>query len=134
VSPNVAWNGSLKSYHPYLPPRKVSKIPKIECIYSRLPKNANSHFGRLGPLGVKLSFSKYSQFKKNILHDHLFLWQKLFLLKEGTSQGDFLIGCGAQLAFQAAPKILDGELSPSVVCRPDLYIVVVILILFQKSY
>jgi hypothetical protein len=53
VSPNVAWNGSLKSYHPYLPPQKVSKIPKIECIHSRLPKNAKSHFGGLGPLGVK---------------------------------------------------------------------------------
>jgi hypothetical protein len=53
VSPNVAWNGSLESYHPYLAPQKVSKIPKIECIQSRLPKNAKSHFGRLGPLGVK---------------------------------------------------------------------------------
>jgi hypothetical protein len=52
MSPNVAWNGSLESYHPYLPPQKVSKFPKIECIYSRLPKNAKSHFGRLGPLGV----------------------------------------------------------------------------------
>jgi hypothetical protein len=51
VSPNVAWNGSLESYHPYLPPQKVSKIPKIECIYSRLPKNTKSHFGHLGPLG-----------------------------------------------------------------------------------
>jgi hypothetical protein len=53
VSPNVAWNGSLESYHPYLLPQKVSKIQKIEYIHSRLPKNAKSHFGRLGPLGVK---------------------------------------------------------------------------------
>jgi hypothetical protein len=53
VSPNVAWNGSLESYHPYLPPQKVSKISKIECIHSRLPKNSKRHFGRLGPLGVK---------------------------------------------------------------------------------
>jgi hypothetical protein len=52
VSPNVVWNGSLESYHPYPPPQKVSKIPKIECIHNRLPKNAKSHFGRLGPLGV----------------------------------------------------------------------------------
>jgi hypothetical protein len=29
-----------------------------------------------------------------------------------TSQSDFSIGCGAQLAYQAAPKILDEELSP----------------------
>jgi hypothetical protein len=53
MSPNVAWNGSLESYHPYLPPQKVSKIPKIECIHSRLPKITKSHFGRLGPLRVK---------------------------------------------------------------------------------
>jgi hypothetical protein len=56
VSPNVAWNGSFESYHPYLPPQKVSKITKIECIHSRLPKNTKSHFGRLGPLGVKMIF------------------------------------------------------------------------------
>jgi hypothetical protein len=53
VSPNVTWNGSLESYHPQLPPQKVSKIPKIECIHNRLPKNAKSHFDHLGPLGVK---------------------------------------------------------------------------------
>jgi hypothetical protein len=53
VSPNVAWSGSLESYHPYLQEKKVSKIPKIECIHSGLPKTAKSHFGRLGPLGVK---------------------------------------------------------------------------------
>jgi hypothetical protein len=56
VSPNVAWNGSLESYHPYLLLKKVSKIPKIECIHSLLPKNAKSHFGCLGPLGVNLDF------------------------------------------------------------------------------
>jgi hypothetical protein len=27
--------------------------------------------------------------------------------KRKTSQSDFLVGCGAQLAYQAAPKILD---------------------------
>jgi hypothetical protein len=43
---------SLESYLPYLPPQKVSKIPKIECIHSGLPKNAKSHFGCLGRLGV----------------------------------------------------------------------------------
>jgi hypothetical protein len=57
MSPNVAWNGSLESYHPYLTPRKVSKTIKIECIHSRLPKNAKSHFGRLGLLGVKVFFT-----------------------------------------------------------------------------
>jgi hypothetical protein len=66
VSPNVGWNGSLESYHPYLPPQKVSKFPKIECIHSRVPKNAKSHFGCLGPLGVNI-ISK----KKNLLH---FFW------------------------------------------------------------
>jgi hypothetical protein len=52
MSPNVAWNGSLESYHPYLPPEKVSKIPKIECIHSSLPKTEMGHFGPLCPLGV----------------------------------------------------------------------------------
>jgi hypothetical protein len=52
VNPNATWNVSLESYHPYLPPQKVSKNPKIECIYNGLPKNAKSHFGCLGPLGV----------------------------------------------------------------------------------
>jgi hypothetical protein len=53
VSPNVAWSGSMESYHPYLQAKKVSNFPKIECIHSGLPKTAKSHFGRLGPLGVK---------------------------------------------------------------------------------
>jgi hypothetical protein len=35
--------------------------------------------------------------------------------KKETSQNDFSIGCGAQLAYQAAPKILNEELSPFVV-------------------
>jgi hypothetical protein len=47
VSPNVAWSGSLESYHPYLQAKKVSKIQKIECIHSGLPKIAKSHFGCL---------------------------------------------------------------------------------------
>jgi hypothetical protein len=62
VSPNVAWNGSLESYHPYLPPQKVSKIPKVECIHSRLPIKAKSHFGYLGPLGVKQTTINYYYF------------------------------------------------------------------------
>jgi serine/threonine protein kinase len=52
VSPNAPWSGSLGSYHLYLPPQKVSKIPKIECIHSSLPRNAKCHFGCLGTLGV----------------------------------------------------------------------------------
>jgi hypothetical protein len=32
--------------------QKVSKNPKIYCIYSSLPKNAKSHFGSLSLLGV----------------------------------------------------------------------------------
>jgi hypothetical protein len=43
----------LESCHPYLPPQKVPKVPKIEWIHSSLPKNAKSRFGSLGPLGVK---------------------------------------------------------------------------------
>jgi hypothetical protein len=53
MSPNVTCGVSLESYHQYLPPKKVSKIPKIECVQSGLPKNAKNHFGCLGPLGVK---------------------------------------------------------------------------------
>jgi hypothetical protein len=49
----------LESYHPYLQPQKVSKIPKIECIHSRLPKNAKNHCGRLGPLGVNRFDTNY---------------------------------------------------------------------------
>jgi hypothetical protein len=52
MTPNVTCSVSLESYHPYLPPQKVSKITKIECIHSGLPRNAKSHFGCLGPLGV----------------------------------------------------------------------------------
>jgi hypothetical protein len=33
----------LESYHPYLPPEKVSKILKVECIHSSLPKITKSH-------------------------------------------------------------------------------------------
>ena len=39
-----------------------------------------------------------------------------------TSQSDFPIGCGAQVAYQAAPKILDEIWSPSV-CS-NLFIVI----------
>jgi hypothetical protein len=43
----------LESYHPYLPPQKVSRILKIECTHSSLPRNAKSRFGSHCPLGVK---------------------------------------------------------------------------------
>jgi hypothetical protein len=55
MSPNVAWSGSLESYHPYLQVQKVSKIPKIECTHGGLPKTAKSHFGCLRTLGVKMT-------------------------------------------------------------------------------
>jgi hypothetical protein len=64
---------------------------------------------------LKLSFSKYDQYKKIILYNHPFFLQNSFLRKEEDIQSDFSIGCGAQLAYQSAPKILDEELSPSVV-------------------
>jgi hypothetical protein len=35
--------------------------------------------------------------------------------KRETSQSDFLIGCGAQVTYQATPKTLDEIGSPSVV-------------------
>jgi hypothetical protein len=43
ISPNVTCSISLESYHPYLPPQNVSKILKIECIHSSLPRITKSH-------------------------------------------------------------------------------------------
>ena len=51
MSPNVTCRVSLKSYHPYPRPQKVSKILKIECIHGSLPKITKSHC----PLGVNVS-------------------------------------------------------------------------------
>jgi hypothetical protein len=34
----------LESYHPYLVPQKVSKIPQTYCIHSILSKNAKKQF------------------------------------------------------------------------------------------
>jgi hypothetical protein len=48
MNPNTAWNGSLESYHPYLTPQKVSKIPQTHCIHNTLPKNATTIFAILG--------------------------------------------------------------------------------------
>jgi hypothetical protein len=53
VSPNVAWSGSLESYHPYLQVQKFPKFPKIECTHGGLPRTAKSHFGCLRTLVVK---------------------------------------------------------------------------------
>jgi hypothetical protein len=47
------WKATIHIYHH----KKVSKIPKIVYIHNRLPKNAKSHFGRLGPLGVNNTYS-----------------------------------------------------------------------------
>jgi hypothetical protein len=52
MSPKVTCSVSLENYHPYLPLQKIPKIPKIECIHSGLSRNAKSHFGCLGPLGI----------------------------------------------------------------------------------
>jgi hypothetical protein len=41
-----------RSYHPYLPPKKVSKNPQLYCIHCTLPKNAKNHFSCLRFLGV----------------------------------------------------------------------------------
>jgi hypothetical protein len=56
MNQNVTWTGSLERYHPCPQPQKVSKIRKIYCTYSTLPKTAKSRFGWLGPLGVKLEY------------------------------------------------------------------------------
>jgi hypothetical protein len=42
----------LESYHPYLLPHKVSKNLQTYCIHNPLLKNAKSHLGCLGLLGV----------------------------------------------------------------------------------
>jgi hypothetical protein len=43
MSPNIMCSISLESYHPYLQPQKVSKNPKIYCIYKSLPKVPKFH-------------------------------------------------------------------------------------------
>jgi hypothetical protein len=58
MNPNTIWNVSLESYHPYLPPQKVSKNLQTHCIHSTLPKNAKSHFGCLLPLYKLVKFPK----------------------------------------------------------------------------
>jgi hypothetical protein len=68
MSPNVTCSISLESYHPYLQPQKLSKNPKIYCIHSSLPKDAKSHFGSLGPLGVNI-FQNHSLLFHNLM-DH----------------------------------------------------------------
>jgi hypothetical protein len=52
VSPNVACSNFLESYRPRLPPKKVSKNLKIECVRSGLNRIANGHFGCLRTLRV----------------------------------------------------------------------------------
>jgi hypothetical protein len=47
------WKATIHIYK-----QKNSKIPKIECIHSGLPKTAKSHFGCLGLLGVNHTISK----------------------------------------------------------------------------
>jgi hypothetical protein len=46
------WKATIHIYK-----QKSFKIPKIECIHIGLPKTAKSHFGRLGPLGVKIGMT-----------------------------------------------------------------------------
>jgi hypothetical protein len=62
----------LESYHPYLPPQKVSKNLKIDCIHSILSKNTKSHFGCLGLLGVNILLQVYN-FKNH--DDFSFLYE-----------------------------------------------------------
>jgi hypothetical protein len=53
VSPNVTWNVSLESYHPYLLHQEVSRTPITLGTYGSLPKIRKGRFGSLSPLGVK---------------------------------------------------------------------------------
>jgi hypothetical protein len=53
MSPNFMCSVSLESYHPYLQPQKVSRILKIYCIHSSLPRITNSTYETYRPLGVK---------------------------------------------------------------------------------
>jgi hypothetical protein len=53
VNPNVTWNVSLESYHPYLLPQEVSKALTTSGTYGSLPKIRKGRFGCLRPLGVK---------------------------------------------------------------------------------
>jgi hypothetical protein len=64
MSPNVTCSISLESYHPYLPQQKNSKILKIECIHSSLPKNEKSRFGSHCPFAVN---ERRSMFKTSTL-------------------------------------------------------------------
>jgi hypothetical protein len=48
----------LESYHPYLQPPKVSKNPQTYCVHNTLSKVQKTHFGWLGPLGVKRDNTK----------------------------------------------------------------------------
>jgi hypothetical protein len=80
---NVKCSISSKSYHPYLPPQKVSKILKIEWIHSSLPKNEKSHFGSHCPLGVKMDMQfEISKRKVQWLFAHnsvLYEWKLSFV-------------------------------------------------------
>jgi hypothetical protein len=51
--PNPPRKSSLESSNPYLPPHKVSNALEHYCIYSGLPKSANSQNVLLRCLGVK---------------------------------------------------------------------------------
>jgi hypothetical protein len=52
------WKATIHIYHPYLPPQKVKIFNlKIDCIHNGLSKNAKSHFGCLGLLGVNFKNS-----------------------------------------------------------------------------
>jgi hypothetical protein len=57
-------------------------------------------------LWLELRFKKHSNFFYNTLHGHLFFFCNIHSYrKRETSQGEFSIECGAQLAYQVAPKI-----------------------------
>jgi len=56
VSPNVACNNSLESYHLSPEVGKVSKNPKIGCDYNSLRRIAKTRFGSHCRLGVNQGF------------------------------------------------------------------------------
>jgi hypothetical protein len=55
-----------------------------------------------------------------VIYFKFYFFANIFLTEKWEiSQSEFLIGCGAQLAYQAAPKILDEELFFSILQEPS---------------
>jgi hypothetical protein len=58
MNPNTTWSGSFESYHPYLPPQKVSKNPQTYCIHSTLSKTEKTILVAFVFLGINYATNK----------------------------------------------------------------------------